>query len=127
MPDAARQDLADRPEVLEDVPDYRIRPFSLRFADERVEERFIPTHLVRALPIIRIFLLAAAALYASFGVLDMYAIPHTLTEAWLIRYAGVCPLLLAVVGLTYTPFFLRWSQPLLGGSVFISGFGIILM
>jgi two-component system, cell cycle sensor histidine kinase PleC len=127
MPEAARQDLADRTEVLEDVPDYRIRPFSLRFADERVEERFIPTHLVRALPIIRIFLLAAAALYASFGVLDMYAIPHTLTEAWLIRYAGVCPILLAAVGLTYTRFFLRWSQPLLGGSVFISGFGIILM
>jgi signal transduction histidine kinase len=127
MPDAAQQDLADTAEAPIDAPDYRIRPFSLCFADERVEQRFIPTHLVRALPIIRIFLLAAAALYATFGILDMYAIPQTVKEAWLIRYAGVCPALLAVVGLTYTPFFLRWSQPLLAGAVFLSGFGIILM
>jgi two-component system cell cycle sensor histidine kinase PleC len=108
-------------------PNYRIRLFSLRFEDDCVEQRFIPAHLVRALPIIRIFLLAAAALYATFGILDMYAIPQTLEEAWLIRYAGVCPFLFSVIALTYTPFFLRWSQPLLGAAVFVSGFGIILM
>lgn len=106
---------------------YRIRPFSLCFADESVEQRFMPTHVVRALPIIRIFMAAATLLYASFGILDMYEIPQTLAEAWLIRYAGVCPFLLGIVALTYTRYFIRWSQVFLSSAMFVSGFGIILM
>lgn len=109
------------------MPNYRIRWFSLRFEDDEIEKRFIPAHIVRALPIIRIFLLAAAGLYASFGILDIYAIPKTVTEAWLIRYVVVCPFLITIVALTYKKFFVRWAQLLLASSVFVCGFGIILM
>jgi signal transduction histidine kinase len=127
MQDSKQQEAADAVDVSDETPNYRIRPLSLCFEDISVEQRFIPAHLVRALPIIRIFMIAAAGLYSVFGILDIYAIPQTVKAAWLIRYGGVCPFLLAVLGLTYTRFFVRWSQPLLAAAVFISGFGIILM
>lgn len=121
------KEAGDAPVAAEEATNFRIRAFDLRFADERVEQRFIPSHLVRALPIIRIFLTAATLLYASFGILDAYAIPQTAHTAWFIRYAIVCPFLLTVVGLTYTGFFLRWAQALLAASVFMCGFGVIAM
>lgn len=127
MLDLKPQEASGAGEASKGAPDYRIRPISLRFADKRTEQRFIPLYLVHGLPIIRIFLLAAAGLYASFGILDMYAIPLTVKEAWFIRYVVVCPFLIAVVALTYTKFFLRWSQTLLAAAVFVCGFGIILM
>ncbi len=127
MSDAELQETTDAGEAAGDAPNYRIRPFSLCFEDDRVEERFIPAHLIRALPTIRIFFVAGAVFYAIFGILDIYVVPESLTDVWLIRFGGIIPFLLGVVALTYTPFFVRWAQLLLAASLFVSGLGIILM
>jgi two-component system cell cycle sensor histidine kinase PleC len=127
MEDAKLQEATDAEEAPGNAPNYRIRPLSLCFEDERVEERFIPAHLVRALPTIRIFFVAGAIFYGLFSILDIYVVPESLREVWLIRFALIIPFLLSVVALTYTKFFLRWAQPLLAASLFVSGSGIILM
>lgn len=127
MQDSKQQEGAGADGVSEETPNYRIRPLSLCFEDIRVEQRFNPTHLVRALPTIRLFFLAGALLYAIFGILDIYAVPESVTEVWIIRFGMIIPFLISVVGLSYTQIFRRWAQPLLAASLFISGFGIILM
>lgn len=80
--------------------DYGLNTLSLSFANQEIERRFTAEHLNRALPTIRVFLLAACALYALFGILDHYILPETHGIMWLIRYAFVCPLLLLALGLT---------------------------
>jgi signal transduction histidine kinase len=128
MQEAKPQDAADAVGVSdEEVPNYRIRPLSLCFEDIRVEQRFNPTHLIRALPTIRLFFLVGALLYAVFGILDIYAVPTSVTQVWTIRFGVIIPFLLSVVALSYTQFFRRWAQPVLAASLFVSGFSIILM
>jgi len=106
---------------------YGLNPLSLSFVDSKIERRFTAEHLNRALPTIRIFLLAACALYALFGILDYKILPETHGIMWLIRYAGVCPLLVIALTLTYHPSFPRMAQYVLGASSFIAGLGIIAM
>jgi two-component system, cell cycle sensor histidine kinase PleC len=107
--------------------DYTLRPLTLTFADEAIERRFIVENLTRSLPVVRLFLLAAAALYGAFGVLDAYVIPEIRTAAWLIRYAGVCPFMLGILLLTYTPAFPRLAQIALSAAMLSAGFGILGM
>src|SRR5690348_16626549 len=103
MQEAKRQDAVDAVGVSdEEVPNYRIRPLSLCFEDIRVEQRFNPTHLIRALPTIRLFFLVGALLYAVFGILDIYAVPTSVTQVWTIRFGVIIPFLLSVVALSYT-------------------------
>jgi signal transduction histidine kinase len=106
---------------------YQLRLLDLRFADGDTENRFTADHLSRALPAIRIFVLAACLLYASFGVLDAYVIPEIKRTAWLIRYVGVCPVLIGVFLLTYTSAFVRVAQLALSAMMLTSGLGIIAM
>lgn len=121
------QSTADPIGAEENTTNYRIRPLILRFEDETVEKRFIPSHLIRALPTIRIFFLAGAMFYAIFSILDYYVVPNHLKEVWLIRFGLIIPFLGFVVALTFTSLFIRWAQILLAASLFISGSGIILM
>ena len=93
MHDSKRQEETDAVDVSEEAPNYRIRPLSLCFEDIRVEQRFNPTHLVRALPTIRLFFLVGALLYAVFGILDVYAVPASVTEVWVIRFGVIIPFL----------------------------------
>ena len=108
-------------------PGYALSPLSLLFIDPAVEQRFTFGQIARALPTIRIFLLAACLLYAAFGILDAYVIPEIKAEAWLIRYVGVCPLLAGVTLLTFSPAFLRIPQLALALCVSSAGAGIVLM
>ena len=108
-------------------PDYRIRPLLLRFADEAVEHRFNTEHLERGLPIIRGWLLAAAAVYALFGILDIYIVPEIKNVAWLVRYGVVCPLLIGLLVLTYSRSFPRVAQLALAGTTLVCGMGILVM
>ncbi|HEY4134229.1 MAG TPA: HAMP domain-containing sensor histidine kinase [Alphaproteobacteria bacterium] len=108
-------------------PGYRLRPLSLSFVDAEVEQHFTAEHLTRALPTIRIFLFAAAALYAMFGILDYYILPETHRTMWLIRYGAVCPFLVGTMLLTYHSAFPRLAQITLAASSFVAGLGIIAM
>ncbi|HEY6843187.1 MAG TPA: serine/threonine-protein kinase, partial [Thermoanaerobaculia bacterium] len=75
----------------------------------------------------RFALALAFVLYGLFGVLDAIAAPAQKTELWIIRYAIVCPLIVAIEALAYTRHFRRYSQFALAFMVLAAGFGIVAM
>jgi signal transduction histidine kinase len=107
--------------------DMSFHPISLRFRDAAVERRFNADYLNQALPTLRLSLLGAAATYASFGILDHYIIPEVSGIAAWIRYALVCPMLVAVVLMSYATWFPRVAQWALSLGMLVCGFGIIAM
>ncbi len=106
---------------------FAINPLTLRFVTDRTERQFRMADLSRGLPTIRVFIAAAMLLYGAFGILDVYAIPEVRVVAWFIRYAVVCPFLLCVVLLTYSPRFARVAQLALALCMLVCGVGILVM
>jgi two-component system cell cycle sensor histidine kinase PleC len=107
--------------------DYPMSPVTLRFADEALERRFAIEHLTRALPTVRMFIIAAPIFYGLFGLLDAFIIPDIKAIAWIIRYAVVCPMLAGFVALTYLPLFARAQQLIFAAGMAIGGTGIVVM
>jgi len=99
---------------------------SLRF-DPELEKRFREDYFLRSITIIRIALVLGIILYSVFGVLDGVLAPKSAEKIWIIRFAIVDPVLLAVIGLTFTRLFRRFMQPILSVTAVISGLGIVAM
>ena len=105
----------------------RLGKLRLRFTDDATEKRYRIMHIRQSLPTIRVSLLAGFALYALFGILDLFIVPDKLVEFWIIRYGVVCPILLALCLLTGTKTFLRMSQFILALGMLTPGLGILVM
>jgi two-component system cell cycle sensor histidine kinase PleC len=99
----------------------------LRFHDPRTELSFARHALANYMGFIRIYLVAGAALYAFFGILDFMVGGGAIHTLFLIRYAIVCPFLLAVFALSFLPVFERIAQPALASTMMTSGLGIVAM
>ncbi|MGH7090183.1 MAG: hypothetical protein ACREFQ_14910, partial [Stellaceae bacterium] len=106
---------------------YAMGSAGLRFLDPEIEGRFQHAHVSEGLSTICTFLLSGSLLYGVFGILDYYVMPHEVHIIWAIRYGFVCPWLITVALLTRTRFFLRAAQLLVSFSMFIAGFGILVM
>jgi len=99
----------------------------LRFVNDEQERIFVHTALMDAVGFIRTYIMGGAAMYVAFGFLD-YLVGGTSVEAlWFIRFGLVCPVLVTVFLLTYSPSFSRIGQYALASGMFASGFGIVLM
>jgi serine phosphatase RsbU (regulator of sigma subunit) len=96
----------------------------LRFSKD-LEKLFLEDYREKSLPFIRISFLLGIALYAAFGVLDVYVAPTTKSLTWLIRYAIVCPLMAVSFCLTWAPFFKKVSEFDTLIVALAAGFGII--
>ena len=107
----------------------RLNWFSLAFtgATATLEEPFQRYYVTRNLPQLRIALLMGTLMYGLFGVLDALVLPQHKHFTWLIRYAFVCPVILAVLWATYIPRLYRHLQPLRSLIIAIGGLGIVLM
>jgi len=101
-------------------------PGRLRFAPD-LEPAFAEDHFVRSLAFIRFAIILAIALYAAFGVLDLFIVPDVAGSIWIVRYAIVCPVALAVLGFTFTHRFKLIAQPILSGLAALCGLGIVAM
>jgi class 3 adenylate cyclase len=101
-------------------------PGRLRFPPD-VEPAFAEDHFVRSLTFIRFAIILAIVLYASFGVLDLFIVPDVAGSIWIIRYAIVCPVAGAVLGLTFTHRFKLIAQPVLAALAALCGLGIVAM
>ena len=99
----------------------------LRFDDDELESAFSEWRFAQSLPFMRLAIVLAVVLYALFGILDLYIVPDVAGWVWLIRYAIFCPLALAVLAFTFTPWFKGIVQPLLSGVAIVCGFGIVAM
>jgi two-component system, cell cycle sensor histidine kinase PleC len=106
---------------------YDLDELRLRFCDPEVEARFRRESTNEARTIIRIYLLAAALLYLSFGFLDALVGEPVVATLWFIRYAIVCPVLVASAMLTYVPPFERFAQIVLSIATATPGLGVIVM
>jgi signal transduction histidine kinase len=66
-------------------------------------------------------------LYAVFGVLDNWIVPDIKEVAWLIRYAVVLPICVALLAFSFHQAFQRWMQPMFALLYLIGSTGIVLM
>ena len=78
----------------------------LRFREPEVESAFTRETFLQSMAVIRAYLLGGTALYGAFGVLDM-TVGGPSTAALLAIRQPVCPVLLAIFGLTSSTAFLR--------------------
>ena len=76
---------------------------------------------------IRLSLLVGFVLYAAFGILDAVIIPETRYTAWFVRYAIVCPVIIAIFIFSYSRHFKKLWEYVLCLLGIIAGVGIIVM
>jgi len=99
----------------------------LRFRDDAVEARYRVESLNESRSLIRTYLIAAALLYLTFGILDSVVGGKMVQELLFIRYGVVCPVLLAAAMLTYVPSFERFSQAVVSIAMITPGLGVVTM
>ena len=99
----------------------------LRFRDSAIETRYRLDSLNESRGLIRTYLIAAATLYLSFGILDGVVGGTMVHTLWFIRYAVVCPILVGAALMTYVPSFDRYSQGVLSIAMIMPGIGVVVM
>jgi len=101
--------------------------FTLRFFDPDLERAFLDTYVSQSFKQVRWALVLGLVMYGVlFGLLDLWTNAPQRPVIWMIR-AGVCVVALGVFGITFTPSFKRFMQPLLGGTLLIAGLGLVAM
>ena len=98
----------------------------LRFSGE-LEDSFAEYYFRRSVPRARFALVLAVLLFALFGILDALIVPDDAPKIWLIRFAFVCPLGLAVLAFTYSRRFRPIMQPTLAAFAAAGGSSIVAM
>ncbi len=98
----------------------------LRFPDA-LEAAYVDSYLPQTIPRARFALVLAIVLFALFGVLDAFIVPEEAAGIWFIRYGVVCPLGLAVLGLSFTRWFTPLMQWTLSTFAVVGGLGIVAM
>ena len=106
---------------------YEVDKLRLRFRDPAVEARYRLESINESRSLIRTYLLAAAMLYLTFGVLDAEVGGPVVGALWFIRYGIVCPMLVGAALLTYVPGFARFAQAVTSIAMVTPGLGIIAM
>ncbi|UCH75104.1 MAG: HAMP domain-containing histidine kinase [Rhodospirillales bacterium] len=101
--------------------------FSLRFRNGTAERRFLCRHMLDSRTVIRLGLVAGAAIYAVFGVLDVLIVPDDIYNFWIIRLGVVFPAIGGMLLFTYSKSFVRFAQLGLSLAMFAAGMGIIAM
>ncbi len=106
-----------------------LNPISLAFVNQcaKLERTFLEQYARDSLKQMRFALVLGILLYAMFGVLDYIIAPELTRRLWLVRYAVVCPSLLIVIGLSFTPRFGKIMQLCLFLLILIGGGGIVYM
>lgn len=100
---------------------------TLSFVNAEVEQAFRADYLASSLKQVRLALFFGCFLYIIFGVLDGQLIPEVKEAAWFIRYALICPLLIAGIAFSYSPHFLKYFEPTITLLGAVAGVGIIAM
>ncbi|HXC54211.1 MAG TPA: ATP-binding protein [Rhizomicrobium sp.] len=106
---------------------YDLDRLRLRFSDPGVEARYRIESLNESRSLIRTYLIAAAMLYLTFGILDRVVGGGMVGTLWFIRYAVVCPVLVGAALLTYVPSFEKFSQTVVSIAMVTPGLGVVLM
>jgi signal transduction histidine kinase len=103
---------------------FELDPIRLRFRNPESERRFLDITLRESVNFIRAYLIAGFCLYAAFSILDVVTNDPALYWIFAIRFAVVCPFLIAIFCLTFFEAFYRVAQLALAGVMLIAGLGI---
>ncbi len=106
--------------------DFKVNLLTLSFPG-KLEQAFQEDHFQESLRHVRIALLLGIFFYAIFGLLDVWIVPEAKQKLWFIRYALVCPLILAVFLFSYSSYFKRYMQLSIASVILAAGLGIIAM
>lgn len=98
---------------------------TLRFSPP-LEIRFAQDFASRSLGHVRATLVTGILFYALFGIMDEFTTAEESLKLtlWVIRYGIICPILGAILILTFTPWFLRWMQLFNSLAILTAGLGI---
>ncbi|WP_224959788.1 GGDEF domain-containing protein [Geomonas subterranea] len=99
---------------------------SVRFP-EPLESAFDEYYRDKTLKHVRVALLTGLILYAVFGLVDGLLLPADRAHMWFIRYAVVCPTVIAGLAFTYLPHLRRFMQPVLSLVMLVGSLGIVSM
>lgn len=107
----------------------KLNPITLTFSgvDEELEEAYLTRDFEKCIWQIRIVLVLAAIFYILFGFLDVLQVPELLSTFLMIRFGFFLPVVLLVLCLSFTRFFVRIMQPLFVLVMMAGGGGIIMM
>jgi class 3 adenylate cyclase len=105
---------------------FPMQPLTLSFKGA-LEQEFIRDYHRTCIKTARFGLALALLLYCGFGLLDPWIVPEAIRSVQLIRFGIVSPIILVMVGLSFTAAFERVMEVLLNLCVLICGFGIIAM
>jgi len=103
-----------------------VKYFSLAFPYE-LELSFLDDYTKKSLRPLRIGFILGIIFYGLFGLLDYLLVPDQVNIFWLIRYAFVCPFLLAIYISTFHQDFKKFMQLAVALSWIISSLGILAM
>ena len=106
---------------------FELRGLWLSFRDSHVEATFTRDTFAESINFIRAYLLAGVGLYVVFGFLDIFVGGSFTRYLLAIRYGVVCPILLGILCLTFSPLFLRFGQWALSTAMLSSGIGVVVM
>jgi signal transduction histidine kinase len=106
---------------------FPLRRISLRFVDPQIEREYRKVDIEQNRPLIRTYLIAAAALYLVFGLLDLQVAGAATDRLLFVRSALVAPVLVGIALATYLPRFVDYAQKLLIAATAASGLGIVYM
>ncbi len=99
----------------------------LIFRRTEVERDFSARSFASSIFFIRLYLFAAVVLYSTFGILDATISEEYRPALWLIRYGFAVPIMLLILGLSFTKGFERFVQPALAAAMGAGGVGVVLM
>lgn len=107
----------------------KIHPMTLAFSGSSrdLELPFLNHYALNNLRQVRIAILVAAIFYALFGLLDLILVSERVVLFLILRWAIVCPLMLALLRFTYTDYHVRFMHPALCLGTLIAGLGIVVM
>ncbi len=101
-----------------------IRPFTLNFADSKLEMSFRASYCKKMLPQVRNALIAAATIYVAFMILDLMVLTEGQSRSLLIRFVFVLPIFMLAYYATYKNYFRKRIQLLVIIVIYLAGMGL---
>jgi signal transduction histidine kinase/ActR/RegA family two-component response regulator len=114
------------PPTLQGHDAMEVNPLTLSFQNE-LESPFLDSYYKNSLSLVRFSLICGIIIYAFFGVLDAQLVPDMKEKLWMIRFAIVCPILLAIILFSYSFHFKKYFQSVVSLAMVIAGLAIIAM
>lgn len=108
------------------MKDGEINFLNLHFSQE-MEALFSEECFTYSLKSVRFKLVLGALIFGGFGLLDSGLSPDKYVQLWLIRYAIVCPFILAVFLFSFHPHFKSFLQVAISLPLLVSGLGVVAM